>query len=80
MTKKNRVDRNSGSPACSPPCSADGSACKWGPHVTLREPTFNVAFGSYERCVTCGWIAYEDWTAMRATSVRSLHPPDSIKD
>jgi hypothetical protein len=54
--------------------------CRLGPSITVREPTFQVAFGSYERCMVCGWIAYEDWTAMRAGSVRSWHPPDSIKE
>ncbi len=47
----------------------DWKTCQheWSQHITLREPAFNVAFGSKRVCKLCGAVEYENWCETRAS-------------
>ena len=39
----------------------------WGPHETVREELYGVAFGSKRVCLDCGAVEYESWCETRAS-------------
>ena len=48
----------------------------FGPHTTLYEPNFNVAYGSERICTKCGAIELENWCETRASGgIPRIYPP-----
>ena len=53
----------------------------WGPHITVREPNFGVAYGSYQVCKLCRCQLVENWCETRASGGKPvIHPPETIKE
>ena len=54
---------------------------EWGLREDVRDDDFNVKFGERAKCLKCGAILFDDWTAMRAGSVeRILLPVDHTEE
>jgi hypothetical protein len=52
---------------------------EWGPHETIYEPNFHVAFGSKRVCKKCQTIEYESWCATRASGgTPKIRAPEGV--
>lgn len=50
---------------------------EWGPHLTVREPDFGVAYGSIATCKKCRCRLYENWCETRSSGgVPRILPPE----
>lgn len=50
---------------------------EWFPHETIREPNFNVAYGTKRTCKLCNAVEFENWCETRASGgTPRIYPPE----
>lgn len=70
----------------SEPDPPDWTTCEhqWGEAVRVADVDFGVTFGSFDitfgytkKCIRCGAVHYDDWTAERSGIVERIYPPST---